>query len=88
MEITKELNTEQALELFKDNSIMVEDRDVMPVDTAINILGAEAVSFARNIGVERNVYWLGENKSLQYLTKRGFGKAVTYKNIMLHIGNS
>lgn len=85
--IEKELSRDKTERLFIDNAIMIGDRDVLPMDIAEALLGLEAVEYAGDGGTDCNEYWLGcKAKSLAYLTKRGFYKAVTYRNVMLHIG--
>lgn len=77
------LNKEQAEKLFKRESVMIGDEDVIPDIRAIRCFGKEAVSFAHGIR-DSNTYGLGKNNiSLPYLYKKGFQKAVTYHNIMM-----
>ena len=87
MRINKELNLEQTEKLFRDNAIMIGGRDYVPTDTAEKLLGRNAVKYANKLGEDYNCYSTGELggfKEIVYLTKNGFIKAVTFKNIMIH----
>lgn len=77
------LTKEEADNLFMREAILVGNIDVIPYQRAIFLLGKDAVAFAK-AGEDWNEYWLGsKEKSIKYLYKAGFRKAVTYHNIMM-----
>lgn len=75
------LNKEEASALFNQHAWLVDDREVIPVDTAINLTSEAAVNFAKQQGsTAYNGYGIGDY-TMMYLTKRGFSLAVSYQNV-------
>lgn len=78
------LRKEDALTIFEREAVLIGSNNVVPVYRAVALLGEEAVDFASKGGEDRNEYWLGsKEKSIAYLYKAGFLKAVTHRNIEL-----
>lgn len=78
------LKKEDALAIFEREAVLIGSSDVIPVYRAVALLGEEAVAFASKGGEDRNEYWLGsKEKSIAYLYRAGFLKAVTHRNIVL-----
>lgn len=78
------LTREEADNLFMREAFLVGNDNVIPYQRAVYLLGKDAVEFAKEAGTDRNEYWLGsKEKSIAFLYKAGFRKAVTYHNIMV-----
>ena len=80
----EKLNRDRAQALFEKHAILFGDRDAIPEETAIQLLGKDAVEFARDQdnggGRTWNAYGIGDAQA-DYLTFKGFLIACTYSNI-------
>ena len=78
------INKKTAMEIFEQEAILIGDRDGMPTFKAKEFLGADAVEFPNNFrGDNKNSYWIGDDRHIEYLTQKGFLIAVTYRNVCL-----
>lgn len=74
-------NLEAAEELFQNHAILIKNRDVIPEDRAVSLLGADAIEFAKRMCPDGfNGYGIGFH-TMFYLTKQGFLIAVTHCNV-------
>lgn len=64
------MNKEKATNIFENNSCLINGRDVIPISVADEIVGPEAVKFAKQPGMF-NGFGIGDT-SVFYLTKEGF----------------
>ena len=81
------LNKEKATTLFNQNACLVNNEDVVPENTAVEITSADAVGFAKQSpGVTHNSCGIGDYE-MKYLTKKGFFLAITYQNVDEHRQN-
>lgn len=64
------MNKEKATNIFENNSCLINGRDVIPISVADEIVGQEAVKFAKKPGMF-NGFGIGD-ASMSYLTKEGF----------------
>ena len=82
----EKLNRDRAQALFEKHAILFGDRDAIPEETAIQLLGKDAVEFARDQDQDNgggrtwNAYGIGDAQA-DYLTFKGFLIACTYSNI-------
>ena len=79
------LNRVQAMDIFTRNAVLIGDRDVLPMDRALELLGYSAMSYiADRHTIERPLYgrYDAGGGCIQYLTREGYMLAVTYNNIM------
>lgn len=78
----KVMNKFQATSLFMKYAILLDDKDVIPLDIAGEILGYEAIKYAidKHFASAGNVYSC-DIGDISYLTEYGFFRAVTYLNI-------
>lgn len=82
------LTREEADTLFIRESFLVGNDNVISYQRAVYLLGKNAVEFAKEAGTDWNEHWLGsKEKSIRYLYKAGFRKAVTYHNIMVTLND-
>lgn len=74
---------EKADKIFNENAVLIGDKDVIPVNRAVLLLGGPAVDFAKKFRDGYSGYGLGERDAfaIKYLKKEGFYRAVTYYNI-------
>lgn len=72
------INKKEAIGLFEMFAVLIDDRDVMPEFEAVELFGEDAVKFSL---VERNSYWLGDDRHANYITLNGFLTAATYRNV-------
>ena len=72
------INKKEAIGLFKMFAVLIDDRDVMPEFEAVELFGEDAVKFSL---VERNSYWLGDDRYANFITLKGFLTAATYRNV-------
>lgn len=76
------MNKIAAMDLFEHNSFLVDDRDVISIETAEKITSKEAVEFAKRMRAEGfNAYGIGDY-IIGYMNQRAFFIAVTYQNIL------
>lgn len=73
------MNKEEATNIFENNSCLIGGKDVIPISVAEELVGPEAVKFAKKPGMF-NGFGIGDI-TMSYLTKEGFFMAVTYLNV-------
>ena len=82
------LTREEADNLFMREAFLVGTDNVIPYQRAVYLLGKDAVEFANEAGTDRNEYWLGsKERSIAFLYKAGFRKAVTYHNVLIALND-
>jgi len=81
--LNEAINKSAAMEVFEHESILIGERDVMPIFKAKRFLGADAVDFSKKDAIDRNSYYIGDSRHVTYLTLKGFLKAVIYRNVCL-----
>lgn len=74
------MNKEKATNIFENNSCLIAGKDVIPISVADEIVGPEAVKFAKKPGMF-NAFAICDSVFMPYLTKEGFLMAVTYLNV-------
>ena len=80
------MNKTQTKELFEREAVLFGDRDGIPEKKAVEILGRDAVDFARRMEtVEKRGYYFGGYGNgpytAMYMTLAGLYIAVTYNNV-------
>lgn len=74
-------NISEAKRLFEREAVLFGARDGVPEYRAVQLLGADAVEFAKRLpGGNYNGYGIGDYTAY-YLTESGFYAAVTYVNV-------
>lgn len=85
-EIKKPLKLQEAIDIYKQFSILIGNQDSMPLETAKKLLNNDkALDFAFKFQDHKNnliynAYYVDEKK-ITFLTINGFLTAVTYKNL-------
>lgn len=82
------MTREEADNLFMREAFLVGIDNVISYQRAVYLLGNDAVEYANSAGTDWNEYWLGsKEKSIRYLYKAGFRKAVTYHNVLIALND-
>lgn len=82
-----QLNKHEAALLFSEYAFWVGEAHVIPEETAKAILSDAAVKYMKRTGkggVSFNLFTVENNKTLTYLTFKGFLEAVSYHNVELY----
>ena len=82
----KSLSKSETIKLFLDNCILIGTQDVIPFNTALEILGYNAMNYLIEQYSKGNYDYLNQysidNYSIKYVTESGFYAGVTYNNIV------
>lgn len=74
-------NLSEIKKLFEREAVLFGARDGVPEYRAVQLLGADAVEFAKRLpGGNSNGYGIGDYTAY-YLTESGFYAAATYRNV-------
>lgn len=82
----EQLNKAEARKLFEENAVLIGSTDVLPVQIAKELLGAEVINATLESRDSAGKYyniWGNDCKFCKYLTETGFFMAVTRHNIDL-----
>lgn len=83
------LSKHEADQIFLDNAVCVNGKDIFPINKALEYFGeyvVESIIKEHGVGIKGggdfyNKYWLG-SLYIEYFTYKGFLEAVTYYNII------